>query len=603
MILSNIDNLNKRGNAIITVECDGCHGISDIKYISYTRNGHTDNSFLCKSCKTKKTNLEKYGVENVSQNNSIREKVKKTNLEKFGCEYASQNKDIKNKVKQTNLLNYGVENVFQSDEVKVKSKDAIISKYGVDNISKLESIKDIKRKTNLEKFGCEYASQNKDVKDKVKQTNLLNHGVEYALQSEVIKNKIKETNLDRYCVENVMFLDIFKDKVKQTNLEKYGVEYTYQNESVKEKIKKSLIDRYGFNSIYKNENFRKNRFLISNNTNYIRYIKYSISSFNCDKCLHEFELSSDNYYHRNKNGISLCTICNPIGDSKSIKEKDIFEYIKSIYSGEIIQSYRDKLEIDIYLPELKIGFEFNGLYWHSDKYKEKNYHLDKTNYFKDKGIRIIHIWEDDWTFKTNIVKSQILNLLGKSYRIFARKCIIKKVDVKTTRKFLDDNHIQGLVNSSIKLGLYYQDELVSIMTFDSFEGRKKMEDGGYNLSRFCNKLGNNVVGGASKLLNYFIKNYDVKRIVSYADKDWSIGNLYYTLGFENVGGNGPDYKYIVDNKRVHKSNYKKSRLRTILTSESDYLLTEHQATKKLGIYRIYDCGKIKFEYTKKTLFI
>ena len=102
------------------------------------------------------------------------------------------------------------------------------------------------------------------------------------------------------------------------------------------------------------------------------------------------------------------------------------------------------------------------------------------------------------------------------------------------------------------------------MTFDSFEGRKKMEEGGYNLSRFCNKININVVGGASKLLNYFIKTYNPSRIISYADKDWSIGQLYYTLGFTNVGGNGPDYKYIVDNKRVHKSRYKKSKLKAII---------------------------------------
>ena len=128
------------------------------------------------------------------------------------------------------------------------------------------------------------------------------------------------------------------------------------------------------------------------------------------------------------------------------------------------------------------------------------------------------------------------------------------------------------------------------MTFDTFEGRKKMEEAGYNLSRFCNKINTNVVGGASKLLSYFIKVYEPSRIVSYADKDWSIGSLYYTLGFENIGGNGPDYKYIVDGKRVHKSRDKKSRLGIQGTS-----ITEHQETKRLGIHRIYDCGKIKFE--------
>ena len=100
-------------------------------------------------------------------------------------------------------------------------------------------------------------------------------------------------------------------------------------------------------------------------------------------------------------------------------------------------------------------------------------------------------------------------------------------------------------------------------------------------------MGYNVVGGASKLLSYFIKEYNSKRIVSYADKDWSVGSLYYTLGFENIAESKPDYKYIVGDKRVHKSKYRKSKLKTTLT--------EKQATEKIGISRIYDCGKIKFE--------
>jgi hypothetical protein len=153
------------------------------------------------------------------------------------------------------------------------------------------------------------------------------------------------------------------------------------------------------------------------------------------------------------------------------------------------------LEIDIYLPELKLGFEFNGLYWHSNKFKEKNYHLNKTDWFKEKGIRIIHIWEDDWILRREIVESQIKNSIGlNTNRIFARKCYIKEVDVKIARKFLNENHIQGFVNSSNKLGLYYNEDLVSIMTFDNNEGRKKMELFGYNLNRFCNKKGINVIG-------------------------------------------------------------------------------------------------------------
>jgi hypothetical protein len=328
------------------------------------------------------------------------------------------------------------------------------------------------------------------------------------------------------------------------------------------------------------DDYRRLIFKVANNENYIKYLGNKVSLFKCDKG-HEYEINSDNYFGRIKGNISLCTICNPIGDSKSIKEKELFEYINSIYNCEIRQKYRNKLEIDIYLPELNIGFEFNGLYWHSDGKKDKDYHFNKTKYFNDKGIRIIHIWEDDWDHKNNIIKSQIRNLIGLSDKIWARKCQIKEVPVKEARDFLDNNHIQGFVNSNIKIGLYHNNELVSLMTFDKFEGRKKLSSTEYNLNRFCNKIGFSVIGGASKLLNYIIKEYKPTRIISYADRDWSIGNLYNKLGFEVVYISEPDYKYVVNGRRIHKSNFKKS-----ITGLSE---------NKLNINKIWDCGKIKFE--------
>ena len=280
----------------------------------------------------------------------------------------------------------------------------------------------------------------------------------------------------------------------------------------------------------------------------------------------------------------------------SIKEKELYNYIKSIYPGEIIQSYRDKLEIDIYLPELKLGFEFNGLYFHSEVFKEKNYHLEKMDLFKNKDIKIIYIWEDDWDVKNDTIKSQIKNWIGLSEnKIYARKCYVKEVtDNKIIKDFLNQNHIQGWVNSVFKLGLYHGNELVSLMVFDQYEGRKKMEESGWNLSRFCNKTNHSIVGGASKLLNYFIKLKNPTRMVSYADKTWTDGNMYYKLGFKMVDQTRPDYKYIVENKRVHKSRFRKSNLNTELT-EREYM-------KQQGINRIYDCGKVKFELILKESF-
>jgi hypothetical protein len=167
-------------------------------------------------------------------------------------------------------------------------------------------------------------------------------------------------------------------------------------------------------------------------------------------------------------------------------------------------------------------------------------------------------------------------------KIFARRCQVKEIkNTKMVNNFLKENHIQGNVRSCLKLGLFYDNELVSLMTFDHFEGRKKMFNNEWNLSRFCNKLNTQVVGGASKILKHFIKSYDVERIVSYADKGWSNGNLYENIGFNKLYDVNPDYKYIINNVRFNKSSFRKSRTGI---SES-----------KLDINKIWDCGKIKYE--------
>jgi hypothetical protein len=182
-------------------------------------------------------------------------------------------------------------------------------------------------------------------------------------------------------------------------------------------------------------------------------------------------------------------------------------------------------------------------------------------------------------------------LIGRTEnKIFARKCEVKVInDSKIVRLFLEKNHIQGFVGSSLKIGLFYKQELVSLMTFDHLEGRMKMLENHWNLNRFCNKINTNVVGGASKLFSYFVNKYQPKRVISYADKDWSEGKLYNILGFVKVSESSPDYKYIVDGRRRNKQNYKKSNLN--IGSE----LTEAEFMKKSHILRIWDCGKIKYE--------
>ncbi len=454
---------------------------------------------------------------------------------------------------------------------------------------------------NKKKWGVEYYSQTKEYSDKFKSTMIERWGVEYALQSDVLKDKVKKTNLDKFGVENpfmdnVMIRSKFKEKWGEDHPSKVPQfiekikgstkkSWEEKKEERIEKFKKTNLEKWGAEHPCKSNIIRD--YKITRDINYISYIDTK-SIFNCDlEKDHQFKISSIEYYNRKRSNLPLCTICYPIGDLVSIKENELYNFISSIYSGEIIQSYRDVLEIDIYLPDLKIGFEFNGLYWHSDKYKKKDYHLEKTKHFNDRGIHLIHIWEDDWDLRSDIIKSQIKNWLGlTTNKIFARKCNVREINSEAI-EFLNKNHIQGSDKSSLKLGLFYDNKLVSVMTFDRFEGRKKMEEGGWNLSRFCNLLNTSIIGGASKILKYFIKNYNPIRIISYADRDWSCGDLYLKLGFNLVSESRPDYKYIVNGLRVHKSNFKKSKLK--------YTVTESKYTSERGISKIWDCGKLKYE--------
>ncbi len=273
-------------------------------------------------------------------------------------------------------------------------------------------------------------------------------------------------------------------------------------------------------------------------------------------------------------------------------ETEIFEYILSL-GVDCEQSNRTVLngkEIDIYVPGFNVGIECDGLRWHSEQYKDKNYHLDKTEECERNGIRLIHVFEDEWIFKKEIWKSMFRNMFGLTdERIYARNCEIREVSPKETREFLDSNHIQGYSVSKINYGLYYNDELVSLMTFGipriNMGGKK--EDGCYELVRFCNKVNLNVVGGASKLFKHFIKANNPIEIVSYSDKRWSIGRLYEVLGFVHDHDSKPNYFYVNGFERMNRFRFRKS----VLVKEGfDRDKSEHEIMTERGIYRIYDCG-------------
>ena len=298
-------------------------------------------------------------------------------------------------------------------------------------------------------------------------------------------------------------------------------------------------------------------------------------------------------------GWGRCPYCNV---NISEPEREMSKYISEIYNGEIIRNYKDKMELDVYIPELKIGFEYNGIYWHSDKIiKDKNYHLKKKEYFKEKGIDVIFIDEYDWENKNDLVKSMISNKIGVNKKIPARKTIFREISSSEEREFLNENHIQGFAISSCRYGLYYNDELVSVISF--IKGRKNVGDlNSVELLRFASKKGYTIQGGFSKLMKNCVpllsKKYeDLCKIKTYADYSISNANVYLKNGFEFLKMSKPSHTYYHNKKKVNRYSYRKSELKKLFPEYYDDNLSEFEIINKIGsIKRVWNCGNIVLEY-------
>ena len=277
-------------------------------------------------------------------------------------------------------------------------------------------------------------------------------------------------------------------------------------------------------------------------------------------------------------------------------ENEVFEFIQKL-KPNVIQTDKTVLqgkEIDIYVPDMKIAIEFNGLYWHSELFKEKNYHYEKWKNCSDNGIKLISIWEDDWVEKKNIVKSILCNSLNvKNIKIYARKCTIKEISSKESKMFLVENHIQGNVNSKHRYGLFYDNELVSVITFGAkrrFMKHTNNEDE-YELLRFANKLNHTVVGGFSRLLKYFEDNMKPKLILTFASLDYFDGNVYLQNNFEYDYVTPPNFWWFKSNKRIHRFTYTKYKLKLMGFDETK---SSREIMNDLGYVKIYGQGNKKF---------
>ena len=304
--------------------------------------------------------------------------------------------------------------------------------------------------------------------------------------------------------------------------------------------------------------------------------------------------------HLNGNGCPLCKN-RKIGDGlrdtvedftkKSNEIHDITDCLKALSPQQ-----RNR-EIDVYIPSLNLGIEYNGLHWHSERLgKDKNYHLDKLNKCNEQGIKLIQIFEDEWINHREICESKLKQICGLNTnpKIFARKCkVVEITDKNEAYEFLDKNHIQGRTGFTIALGAYYNNELVGVMTF------KKEKDGYWDLNRFVTDINHQCVGIGGKLFKHFIRNYGFIEIKSFADRRWTTdptNNLYTKLGFEFDSFVPPTYWYYKDGEivRHHKFSFRKQILHKRYGLPLD--LKESEMAERLGYTRIWDCGLIKYVY-------
>lgn len=286
--------------------------------------------------------------------------------------------------------------------------------------------------------------------------------------------------------------------------------------------------------------------------------------------------------HLQGKGCIKCT-CNAI----SRVEQSLKEAFPQFEQGNRTQL--GGLELDLYEPNKRIAVEVNGVHWHTTEFgKTRNYHLHKTELCESQGITLLHFWDSEVTEQRGLVESMIAAKLGISCtKIYARKAVVREVSSEEASCFLKDNHLQGTVPSSVRLGLYYNEELVSIMTFAKPRYTKQYR---WELMRFCNKARIHVVGGASKLLAAFRKIH-TGSIVSYANRRFSKGGLYEKLGFVKIGKSAPNYWYVQNGIiRYSRTQCQKHKLKSLLGDGFNENLSEVENMRVNGYYQLFDCG-------------
>lgn len=511
-----------------------------------------------------------------------------------------------------------------------------------------------KRKDGL--WGCycsvECRGQYNSLKSrqKSKETMLEHHGVEHALQSAEIMAKMEQHNIEKYGVKNPMSSNVFSDKPKESKLIKYGCLSNLSDGIKYQEAVDKAASRFGYEAgtftnvsqipevhrkKMKSSYLGKDYILPSGDVIRIQgyedkfldaaLVYYDESFFNFDK-EYKIRYNGTHWYFPDfsveifKDVIEIKSDYTLLADY----EKNISKFVSVATEGKnlvlfifsngivnilsftsktlVLDNKFEELDlivdrckqfgnylVDYYIPEKNIAIDVRNTRYTNEIFLNDDYYSNKSKYLKDNKIQLIVVNNNDIS---DVFLNTLANKLSKStVAVFARKCVVKTVG-KEVFKFLNANHMQGFAPTTIKLGLYYNGDLVAVMCFSGARkgiGKDRGPDA-YELVRYASSV--RVVGGASKLLSYFEKAYSPELVYSYSDNSISDGNLYKVIGFELEKDNKEDYKYGIcsDEKLYHRFGFRKGALKEKLDIY-DEKYTEKELMKMNGYYRCYDAGK------------
>ena len=416
-----------------------------------------------------------------------------------------------------------------------------------------------------------------------KKTSLAKFGVDHPMKAPEVVAKIKATNIDRYGHANPNRWT--GEKFLNAINEKYGTTTVRHIDGVSEKVAKTKLDQTKELLLAKiaemEELFEVTCLTPKEDLNTRKIVDLELEwRHACGK-----EWSSNISFR----GIRSCPLC-WAGTSKG--EQEIAKFIEGF--GVAVEQRTKKIiapkELDIWVPEKKIAIEFDGTYWHSAKFQNEQQSLDKLNTCEGLGIQLITIQEHLWVNRPELVRSRLASIFGSTRKIGARQTKAKVIDSKLAGEFLNDNHLQGNARSAIHLGLFKDDDLVSVATFGRPRWAKKYD---WELIRMASKTGLTIQGGPSKLMKFFGEHHEGS-LVSYADRCWSTGNVYKQLGFEFSHNAKPSWWWVHHTLGTY-SRYQtqKSKIKRLLTDlgKQFYLeLSEEDNMRLAGFLPLYDRG-------------